>query len=115
MTQAPHTEVVTRAGSGMEPVTHHKGHPGPKEYVAIAVVLAIITGIEVAVYYIDFLKPVLPPVLIVLSVAKFALVALFFMHLKFDSRFFSVVFAFGILLAVSVFVVVLTMLRVFFV
>ena len=93
----------------------HVGHPGPRQYVAIAVILAVITAIEVAVYYSEALRPVLPPILIVLSLTKFALVAMFFMHLKFDSRFFSVVFVTGILVAVTVFVVFLSFIRVFFV
>lgn len=103
----------------VEPALHdaaerHVGHPGPKEYVAIAAILAIITAVEVAVYYIHALQPVLAPILIVLSLTKFVLVAMFFMHLKFDSRFFSVVFVTGLLVAVGVFVVFLTMIRVFF-
>jgi hypothetical protein len=61
------------------------------------------------------MRPILPPILIVLSLTKFTMVALFFMHLKFDSRFFSAVFITGILIAVFVFVVFLTMIRVFFV
>jgi cytochrome c oxidase subunit IV len=96
-------------------VERHVGHPGPKEYVTIAAILAAITAVEVLVYYLDFLRPVLPPILIVMSITKFALVAMFFMHLKFDSRFFSVVFVTGLLVAVAVFVVFLSMIRVFFV
>jgi cytochrome c oxidase subunit IV len=92
----------------------HGVHPGPRQYVAIAVVLAIITGLEVTVYYLPPLQAVLVPVLLVLSITKFSLVALWFMHLKFDSRLFSAMFIVGILVAVIVFVVVLTMLRVFF-
>lgn len=94
--------------------TRHVGHPGPKEYVAVAVILAIITGIEVLVYYLNFLQAAIVPIFIVLSLTKFVLVAMFFMHLKFDSRFFSVVFVTGLLLAVGVFIVFLSMVRVFF-
>jgi cytochrome c oxidase subunit 4 len=93
----------------------HAGHPGPRQYIAIAVILAVITAIEVAVYYIGALESVHTPIYIVLSISKFALVAMFFMHLKFDSRFFSAIFVTGLLLAVGVFLVFLTMIRVFFV
>ena len=40
-----------------------------------------------------------PGVLLVLSAAKFALVVMFFMHLKFDSNVFSGVFLAGLALA----------------
>lgn len=92
----------------------HGVHPGQRQYVGIAVVLAIITGLEVLVWYADASNWVLVPILIVLAISKFSLVALWFMHLKFDSRFFSTVFVFGIILAITVFVVVLSLLRVFF-
>jgi heme/copper-type cytochrome/quinol oxidase subunit 4 len=79
------------------------GHPSPAKYVTIGVILAVITAIEVAIYYVpDFMpgfRPLLPPTLIILSVVKFAMVAMFFMHLKFDSRLFSSLFVGGILLA----------------
>jgi cytochrome c oxidase subunit IV len=94
--------------------THGAGHPGPREYITIAVILAVLTAIEVGVYYIDFLKPVQIPIFGVLAVTKFSLVAMFFMHLKFDNRFFSVVFVTGLLLACTVFLVILTVLRIFF-
>jgi cytochrome c oxidase subunit IV len=86
-------------------------HPGPKAYVQIAIILAIITSIEVAIYYIPFLHPVLAPILITLSVLKFALVALWFMHLRFDSKLFFWLFVGGILLAIVVFAVILVVMN----
>ncbi len=83
----------------LEPGGH--AHPGAKEYVIVAVVLAFLTSIEVAIYYIDFVRPWLAHLLIVLSTAKFFLVAAFFMHLKFDNRLFSSLFVGGIILAVA--------------
>ena len=74
-------------------------HPGAREYVIVAVVLAVITSIEVAIYYIEAVAPFLAPILIVLSALKFALVAMFFMHLKFDNRLFSSLFVGGLILA----------------
>ena len=67
-------------------------HPGAKEYLGIAVILTVITAIEVAVYYIPSMKPMLVPTLLVLSGLKFTLVAMFYMHLKFDHRLFSWLF-----------------------
>jgi cytochrome c oxidase subunit 4 len=80
-------------------------HPGPKEYVKIAVALAIITLLEVGVYYVDFLRPALVPLLLVFSTIKFALVVLWFMHLRFDSRLFMRLFVAGLVLALSIFAV----------
>jgi cytochrome c oxidase subunit 4 len=77
------------------------GHPSELSYVAIAIILAIITSIEVAVYYIELLHPYLLPILLALSVVKFFLVAAYFMHLKFDSKLFVAFFGGGLTLAVS--------------
>jgi hypothetical protein len=65
----------------------------------VGIVLAIVTAVEVAVFYIPTLGGVLVPILLVLSAAKFALVVMFFMQLKFDSRLFSAVFLAGFVLA----------------
>ena len=67
-------------------------HPRAKEYLGIAVVLTVITAVEVAVYYVPAMRPMLVPVLLVLSALKFTLVAMFYMHLKFDHRLFSWLF-----------------------
>ena len=78
--------------------TEHHGtesahvHPTAKKYLGIAIVLTIITVIEVAVFYVPSLHQFLPPILLTLSAFKFALVAMFYMHLKFDHKMFSWVF-----------------------
>jgi cytochrome c oxidase subunit 4 len=65
----------------------------------IGAVLAVITGLEVAVFYIPAMAPVLTPVLLILSAGKFALVVMFFMHLRFDSTVLTGLFGAGLLLA----------------
>jgi len=77
-------------------------HPGAKQYVAIAVVLLVLTVIEVAIFYIPALKGILVPTLLGLSALKFALVAAFYMHLKFDHRLFSWLFVVPMFFAVAV-------------
>jgi len=89
------------------PARPEAAHPGPMEYVQIGMALAVVTLIEVAVYYIDALEDVLVPILVVLSAGKFSLVALWFMHLKFDNRLFSTLFVGGLMLAAAVFVAAL--------
>ncbi len=89
-------------------------HPGPRQYVVVAVVLAVLTAIEVALFYMDFVpQPVVVGSLMALMLLKFALVALWFMHLRFDSRIFRRLFITGIILAISVFVIVLLTFGVF--
>ncbi len=75
------------------------GHASVGFYWMIGIVLAIITAVEVAVFYIPALESVLVPVLLVLSAAKFVMVVMFFMHLKFDSNIFTGVFLAGLVLA----------------
>jgi len=78
---------------------HHGSHASPGFYWAIGAVLGVITAVEVAIFYIPALSGVLVPLLLVLSAAKFTLVVMFFMHLKFDSKIFSGLFLAGLVLA----------------
>lgn len=82
-------------------------HPSPRKYVWIAVILAIVTAAEVAIYYVPALEGLLLPLLIVFAVIKFAMVAMYFMHLKFDSRVFRRFFVTGLVLAFVIFSIVL--------
>jgi cytochrome c oxidase subunit IV len=77
-------------------------HVGWRKYAMIGVILAIITALEVAVFYIDALAPVLVPVLLVLTAGKFFLVVLYYMHLKMDHPIFGRVFWAPLALAVLV-------------
>jgi caa(3)-type oxidase subunit IV len=77
-------------------------HPSNRFYVLIAVVLAVLTALEVAVFYVEAMAPILLPVLMVMMVAKFALVVMFFMHLKFDSKVLTIVFVWGLFIAVCI-------------
>ena len=87
-------------------------HPTPARYVAIASILAVITIAEVVIIYQNLLEGVMMAVLIILSTAKFAMVAMFFMHLRFDSRLFSAMFVTGLLLAVILLIALLALFRV---
>lgn len=71
-------------------------------YWIIGVVLAMITVLEVAVFYVPAVRGVIVPVLLILSVAKFALVAMFFMHLKYDSAVLTVVLSVGLVVATAI-------------
>ena len=52
----------------------HGAHPSPKEYIRIAIVLFLITIMEVSTYYLQPPRSVLIPVLFVFTVVKFSLV-----------------------------------------
>ncbi len=84
-------------------------HPGPKTYAKIAVILTLVTAIEVWVFYIEAMQPLLVPVLIVLSVVKFALVAMYYMHLKFDHPIFNRWLIGGLALSFAVFLALLAL------
>lgn len=106
---APETE-----RQGLEPhgeahlPAEDQAHPGPREYVMIAVILAVVTALEVALFYMDFLpSSAVVTALLLLMTIKFALVILWFMHLRFDPPVFKRLFVTGVALALSVFLVVL--------
>lgn len=112
------TEAATpelEAASGHGALLHHGAehtHPSQAKYVGIAVLLAIITGLEVALYYIHMPEWLMVAFLMVLAFLKFTMVAAFFMHLKFDSPMLRRVFITGIILAAVVYSVALFTLRV---
>ncbi len=87
---------------GEDPVAHE--HPGERTYIEIAAFLAVVTVIEVAIYYIEWMHDsgALVPTLIVLSAIKFFMVVSFFMHLKFDHRLLSYTFVGGLILGGAV-------------
>ncbi len=85
----------------------HAGHPGPAEYVMVGGVLAVLTAIEVVLYYVNFPRTLFILILLVLSALKFITVVMYFMHLKFDSKLFSTAFVTGFVLAVAAFTVVI--------
>jgi cytochrome c oxidase subunit 4 len=72
------------------------------EYIRVAVVLAIVTLIEVATYYVALARGLTISVLLVLSAIKFSLVVLYFMHLKFDRPLLRYAFSGPLLLAIAV-------------
>ena len=92
------SENVATAGHAAA-AEHPSGHPGPALYALIALALVILTLMELAVYYVSFLQPVLVPILILLAIAKFFLVGGFYMHLYYDQKIFSIFFVFPLILA----------------
>src|SRR5919205_678652 len=93
-----------------EPVAH--AHPSASVYAKVGLVLFVLTAMEVGLYEMTYgehagafgadLRPFFVPLLLLLSAAKFALVAMFYMHLKVDSRLFTGVFVFPLIIAAVV-------------
>ena len=85
-------------------------HPTPSQYWKIAGILAVITAIEVALFYIDReleLGALNAWMLIALSAMKFVMVIGWFMHLRYEKSLLSRFFAAGFALAMGCYVVVL--------
>ncbi|CAN5462509.1 hypothetical protein BH18ACT1_BH18ACT1_08000 [soil metagenome] len=102
---AAHEETLTGEGHA---------HPNDRSYVGIALLLAFITAIEVVSFYVeDSLGALVVPALLIMMVVKFAVVAGWFMHLRFDSGLFTRLFLAGLVLATFVYLGVLTSLEFF--
>jgi cytochrome c oxidase subunit 4 len=107
-TETHHETMREIAHEELESDEYGEGHHGAtdKQYILIALALALITGLEVSISYID-IGPLFLPLLLVLMAIKFVVVVSYFMHLKFDNRLFSVMFYLGLALAVTLYAVVL--------
>ncbi len=87
--------------------TQHVSHPTVRQYWMVGAILAVITAIEIAVAYVEGLGGWVAPILIALGVAKFTIVARWFMHLKFDKPLYSRFLVLGLGGALAMFTVVL--------
>jgi len=88
-------------------------HPSPFQYVLIAVVLVVVTGIEVALSYTegDLPDSLIVTLLLVMAIIKFTLVVSWYMHLRTDKPIFRRFFVMGLLAAVILYLVVLSSLH----
>lgn len=82
---------------------HGGGHATVKTYLQVAIVLAIVTAIEVATLYVPGIPNVLLVVsLLAMSALKFYLVVGFFMHLKYDSGIMRSLFVGPLIIAILI-------------
>jgi cytochrome c oxidase subunit IV len=78
------------------------------KYVMVAVVLAVITALEITLALGHFLPQQLTTVLLIgFTLSKAALVMLFYMHLKYDAKWYSLALVFPLFMIVVLFGVVL--------
>ena len=78
-------------------------------YIRVALVLLGVTALEVGVIYVRQLAPIVVPLLLAMSAAKFALVALFFMHLRYEPRGLAFLFVGPLILAAGLVVALMTL------
>jgi len=106
----------------MHAVAHAETHPHPTPalYLRVAVTLFVLTALEVLVYEIGHrpdapfhaaVDPIVVEILLVLSAVKFALVAMFYMHLKQDEPVLSWVFCFSLIIAAVVIVALMVIIH----
>ena len=78
-------------------------HPTWHTYKWVALILTVITIVEVWVYYIPAFvaSRLFVPALLIMSAVKFAIVVLFYMHLKYDHKLFRALFTGPLIIAMT--------------
>ncbi len=100
--------MTSEAREIMHDVHAHPVH-STRTYWVIAGILTVLTGLEISLYYFEDTlgRGMAATLILILSAAKFILVAMFYMHLKYDSSIFTGIFSFplalGALVIVSMF------------
>ena len=90
---------------------HDQGHHESKFplYVQIAMLLAVITGVEIIAVYLPFAKWMIVTALVTLSTVKFMFVIFYFMHLRWDKPFCTILFFIGLVLTAGTMWALLTL------
>jgi cytochrome c oxidase subunit 4 len=78
-----------------------KEHPTWSTYWKVALILTLITAVEVWIYYIPSFvaSRLFVPALLIMSAVKFVTVVLFYMHLRYDHRLFRALFTGPLIIA----------------
>ena len=98
-------------GTPLEPhhESHQHEHPSDRNYFVVAIILGVITAFEVGSYFVDGASTtLLVATLFPMMIAKFAIVCGWFMHLRYDNPLFRRIFVFGLMLAVVVYLIMLS-------
>ena len=92
---------MSASSSHAHAAAHDDSHDVSKYqiYVQIAMLLAVITGVEIIGVYLPFAKWLIITMLVVLSTVKFMFVIFYFMHLRWDKPFCTILFFIGLVLA----------------
>jgi cytochrome c oxidase subunit 4 len=78
-------------------------HPSWSIYWKVAVILTVITIVEVWAYYVPSFvaSSLFVPSLLIMSAAKFVIVVMFYMHLKYDHKLFRALFTGPLIIALG--------------
>jgi cytochrome c oxidase subunit 4 len=113
-------DVLTTTEPSDGNVAEYEGHeyahgPTDRQYVIVAIVLSLLTGIEVFTYFRSVYNfgRTLMPLLILLMGIKFYLIAAYFMHLRYDKAVLRRFFLVGIVLAGVVYMIALMTFKLF--
>ena len=88
----------------------HEHEPASiRTYLIVAGILTVVTALEYGVIQVRRLAPVLVPLLITLSAGKFALVVLFFMHLRYEARAVALIFVGSLTIALGIAIALTTL------
>jgi cytochrome c oxidase subunit 4 len=99
--------VEPAVGAAIESAETHTGHPDAKQYVLIAVVLVIVTALEIATSYLNTGHTNWIIIALgAMAIVKFVLVTGWYMHMKTDHPLFRRFFIVGIVLACLVYGIV---------
>jgi cytochrome c oxidase subunit 4 len=84
-------------------------HPTPRLYVKLALVLALVTAVEVGLFYLEARigRAITRPTLILLSFFKFIAVIGWYMHLRYEKSTLRRFFTGGFILAIGLYGIVL--------
>jgi cytochrome c oxidase subunit IV len=95
-----HPPLAHDAQGNASPPEH--AHPDWNTYKWVALILGLITALEVWIYYLPSFvaTKMFVPTLLILSAIKFAIVVLFYMHLKYDAKLFRALFTGPLMMAI---------------
>ncbi|MEA1903526.1 MAG: cytochrome C oxidase subunit IV family protein [Actinomycetota bacterium] len=91
--------------------TEQHAHPTPAQYWKIAALLGLLTAVEVGMFYVNReydLGGFNAVILIALAILKFVIVVGWYMHLRFEKSTLTRFFTAGFVLAVGLYLVVLS-------
>lgn len=89
-----------------------KSHANPRFYLVIATILTVVTYLEYRLFSVDaFGISGRNTIMLALSLLKFVMVVGFFMHLRFDNKYYAWIFASCMILGISVFLALLMLSR----
>jgi cytochrome c oxidase subunit IV len=87
-------------------------HASVRGYLVIAAILSVITFLEYRLFDVDaFGHSGRNAIMLILSVIKFTMVVGFFMHLRFENKYYSWIFGVAMLMGVAVFLAILLLQR----